>query len=57
MVEYPGEGHEEQEQDDPLTEDIARGTLSSLPQIADKVLLPHQQVHQSSEGGRDLAAK
>lgn len=25
MVEYPGEGHEEQEQDDPLAKDVARG--------------------------------
>ena len=53
MVEYPGEGHEEQEQDDPLAEDVARGALSSLSQIADKVFLPHKQVHQSGEGGRD----
>lgn len=35
MVEHSGKGHEKQEQDDPLAEDVARGAAEEGKMVAD----------------------
>lgn len=57
IVAYTSNGHEEQKQDDTFPKYVAGCALSSLSQVANEVLLPHEQVHQPSKGSRNLAAQ
>lgn len=54
VVEDTDQAHQQQEEQDTLSKQVAWSALGGLPHVADKVLLPNKKVDETSKGGWGL---
>lgn len=54
VVEDPHDAHQEQEEEDALSKQVARSALRGLSHVSDKVFLPDDKVDKPSEGSGSL---